>query len=295
MSVPAAYLGVIVIWSTTPLAIKWSSDGPGFLFGVASRMVVGLVLCLILLRLLKVEFPWHRDARRTYLVAGLSLYCAMLSVYWGAQFIPSGLISVLFGLTPLITGALASIWLNERGFTPAKVAGLAAGLAGLAVIFSDNGQLGQLSGYGIAAVLVAATIHSAGAVGMKRLGSHLPAMATTTGALSIAVPLYFLTWLVFDGSWPQAVPTRALLAISYLGIMGSAIGFILYFYALKHVEASRVALIPLVTPVTALMIGQWLNSEVIAPNVWIGTSLILSGLLVYEWGSVMRRFRFGRR
>ena len=41
MSIPAAFLGVVLIWATTPLAIKWSSEDAGYLFGVASRMVLG--------------------------------------------------------------------------------------------------------------------------------------------------------------------------------------------------------------------------------------------------------------
>ncbi|MBU2479196.1 MAG: EamA family transporter, partial [Gammaproteobacteria bacterium] len=46
MSMPAAFLGVILIWSTTPLAIQWSSEGGGFLFGVAARMWLGALFCL---------------------------------------------------------------------------------------------------------------------------------------------------------------------------------------------------------------------------------------------------------
>ena len=51
MSIQAAFIGVVVIWSTTPLAIQWSSTGGGYLFGVASRMVLGLFVCLVLIAL----------------------------------------------------------------------------------------------------------------------------------------------------------------------------------------------------------------------------------------------------
>lgn len=44
MSVPAAYLAVILIWSTTPLAVKWSGEGPGFLFGALGRMALGVLV-----------------------------------------------------------------------------------------------------------------------------------------------------------------------------------------------------------------------------------------------------------
>src|SRR3990172_6352317 len=59
VSVSAAYIGVIVIWSTTPLAIKWSSEGGGFLFGVTGRMLLGAVLCYALIRAFRIELPWR--------------------------------------------------------------------------------------------------------------------------------------------------------------------------------------------------------------------------------------------
>jgi len=62
MSVPSAYLGVIMIWSTTPLAIIWSSEEAGFVFGVTSRMVIGAVLALIVAALLGTGMNWHRPA-----------------------------------------------------------------------------------------------------------------------------------------------------------------------------------------------------------------------------------------
>ena len=61
----------------------------------------------------------------------------------------------------------------------------------------------------------------------------------------------------------------------------------MFFYVLKHVEASRVALITLITPVTALLLGQYLNNENNDPLVWIGTFLILLGMAFYQWGNLM--------
>jgi drug/metabolite transporter (DMT)-like permease len=58
----------------------------------------------------------------------------------------------------------------------------------------------------------------------------------------------------------------------------------LYFYILKNLEANRVALIPLVTPVLALIIGQSLNSEIISLDIWIGAAFILIALGMHQWG-----------
>ena len=100
MSVPAAYLGVILIWSTTPLGIQWSAQGASFSFAVMARMLIGLAICLLLLRVTRTVFPFTPAARQLYAISGLSLFVSMLLTYWGALHIPSGLISVIFGLSP---------------------------------------------------------------------------------------------------------------------------------------------------------------------------------------------------
>jgi drug/metabolite transporter (DMT)-like permease len=96
--------------------------------------------------------------------------------------------------------------------------------------------------------------------------------------------LYLLTWLVLDGHAPSHLTARAGCAILYLSLMGSVVGFMLFYYLLKQVTASRTALITLVTPVIALWLGQTLNGEHIAPRIWLGTALILAGLVAHQWG-----------
>ena len=289
MSVPAAYLGVIIIWSTTPLALKWSSEGPGFLFAVTARMLIGTLLCLILLRLLRTRFPWDVQARRAYLAAALAIFGAMMSVYWGAQFIPSGLIAVIYGLSPVITGILAGLWLKERGFTRFKLTGMLTGLLGLAVIYRSGLQLGPSSAYGILAVLLSVTLQVTSAVMIKRIGATVPALALTTGGLMLALPLYLLTWWMFDGTLPHTLPARAAWSILYLGAFGSVMGFVLYYYVLTKLEAGRIALITLITPVTALILGHSIDHERIDPKILVGALLILSGLALHQWENLVRR------
>ena len=289
MSVPAAYVSVILIWATTPLGIKWSGESVGYLFGVAARMSIGLIMCLLLIALLSRRMRWHREALLTYMVAGLGMWLAMTAVYWAAQRISSGLISVIFGLAPVVTGWMAAFWLREPVFTPFRVLGMLLGLAGLATIFGRSAGFGEQALLGAFAVLLSVFAHSASAVWVKRIGSHMHPLETTTGALMIAVPLYLFSWWLIDGGvWPKVIPQRTLAAILYLGVVGSVIGFVLYFYLLRHSRASRVALITLVTPVAALMIGHVLNDEPLGLVEWVGTALILIGLASYQWGDQWR-------
>jgi drug/metabolite transporter (DMT)-like permease len=296
MSVPAAYSGVILIWASTPLAIQWSLVGDGFLFGVGSRMLLSAVLCLALLWGLGMRLPRHGRAVRAYLAGALGIYGGMTCVYWGSQYLPSGLVSVLFGLNPLFTGALAALWLGERSFGPDRLLGMVLGIVGLVVVFGSGVYTaeahigigspddGWSQAVGVLAVLAATLLHSLSTVWVKRIDAGLPAIAMTGGALAIAAPLYLLTWWIADGAWPRDIPLRAGLAIVYLGIFGSVLGFILFYYVLQRVDAGRVALITLITPILALIAGQLLNGETLPWKVWGGSLLILTGLSVYQWG-----------
>jgi drug/metabolite transporter (DMT)-like permease len=284
MSVPAAFLGVVIIWSTTPVAIQWSSEGWGFLSGVTGRMILGALFCLLLLKVFGDELHWHKSARRAYFTAAVGIYGAMIAVYWGAQYIPSGLISVLFGLSPIVTAFMATIWLQENSLTIAKILGAILGLVGISVIFLVDPINNKFAWQGIAAILVAVVVQCASGVWIKRISYDVSGLALTTGALLLAVPMFIVTWLLFDEHVFHHVTLRALASLVYLGIIGSVIGFSLYFYILKHVQANKVALITLITPVSALFIGQGFNGEHISTNVWWGTAVILTALAIHQWG-----------
>jgi drug/metabolite transporter (DMT)-like permease len=284
MAVPAAYISIILIWSTTPLAIQWSGAGVGYLFGITSRMLLGIVVALLAATLLNIRLPWHAKARRTYIAAGLGLFFAMTSVYWSSQFIPSGWMSVLFGLAPIITGIMATLWLSEQALTLSRIAGMLLGLAGLAVMLLGSQTLGPQAAYGIAGMVFSVTAYSASAVSIKRIGADVPPLATTIGGLLVTVPLLLGMYIITGEPLPGTVPPRAILAIVYLGVIGSVLGFALYYYVLQHVDTTRVALITVITPMVALLLGHLLNGEVIQTEALIGTAAILSGLLLFEYG-----------
>lgn len=284
MSLPAAFVSVIVIWSTTPLAIKWSALGVSFSFAVFARMAIGLLLCTVLLAIFRVHVPLHRKALTAYLAGGLSMFSTMALTYWSSQFVSSGMIAVLFGLSPLITSFGAMLWLKEEALTPSKLAGMALGILGLALVFRGGLDLAQGSALGLFALFLAVATQSLGLVWLKRIGDDSPPLAMTLGILVVALPLFFAAWYWIDGRLPVTIPERAVAATVYLGTFGSVLGFALYYYLIKHMEAGRIALITLVTPVLALLLGHALNSEEVLPQVWLGTACILLGLCLHRWG-----------
>ena len=289
LTVAAAYLGIVLIWSTTPLAIQWSSQGTSFAFAVFARMAIGFVVATVVVAVWRIGLPLHARACRAYGLGGLSLFAAMALTYWGARFIHSGLVSVLFGLSPLMASLLAVRWLGERNLGKAQMVGMLLGVLGLGLIFVDGHSLAEGQAVaGLLALLGAVFLYSVGLVGLKAIADDSPPLSTTVGTLGVALPLFAALWWISDGGVPEDLPSRSAAAIGYLGVFGSVIGFALYYYVIKHLDAARIALITLITPVLALLLGHWLNGEVIGVRLWIGTATILGGLLVHQGASLRR-------
>ncbi len=284
MAIKLAFLGVIIIWSTTPLAIKWSADDVGFLFGVTMRMILACVVAGFLVLVLRHHFSFASRSLKAYLVSGLGIYVAMLMAYWSVTYMPSGWIALVWGISPVITGILAHIFLGENTLVPHKMVGIIVSISGLVTIFLQGTSMGNNTTLGILLALLGVLGQVGSAVAIKKLNVNVSSLVMTTGGLAVSIPLFIMTWLIFDGQFPEIIPIKAGASIVYLALMGSVIGFSLYFFLLKNVEASRVALITLVTPVSALLLGNILNGEAIGLSVIIGTALILGGLASYQWG-----------
>lgn len=246
-------------------------------------MSIGLIGVGLLLILLRQPLLWHRKALLNYLAVAMQLYASMIIVYWAAQFIPSGWVSVVFGLVPLITAIIAALYLGERSLTIGKIASYFLGLVGLMLMFGSALQLGSAAVRAIAALLGAAFLQAASAVWVKHINAQLPALVQVGGGLSLAVPAYLLTWWVWDGQWPRQVDLMTLSAIVYLGVLATTFGFSLYYFILKHLTTTRVALISLISPVMALLLGHYLNHEPLTLKVIQGVGLILCALILHEF------------
>jgi len=294
MSVPAAYFAVVLIWSTTPLGIVWSSESVDPTLAVLMRMIIAVIPGWLIIKLCKIELPVHRQALKVYTYSGVGIFGGMLFSYMAARYIPSGLMSLVFGLSPIISGVLAQKILHEPKFSKTKKLSLFVSLVGLGVVCFDsvygtNSQFNSQSWLGLFAVLGAVFFFSLSGVLVKSVDANIHALSTTVGALIFVLPLFFIVWLVFDGTLPvEEWQTRSLLAILYLGIFGSLFGFIAYFYVLQKLDASTVSLITMITPVIALCFGAIFNNEVVSLNLVIGACCVMTGLALYQWGGRKR-------
>ena len=286
MRILIAYIVLVLLWSVTPLAIKWSGEGPGYLFAVTGRMATGLSALLAYLTVTRTSIPWDRRALWSYLAGALQIYGSMILTYWASQHLPSGWIAVVFGLTPLLTAPLAAYLLGEKSLSPRRLLSYLFGVAGLGLMFHSALHFSQSASLGIGAILGASFFQALSAVCVKATRRNLGGLAQVTGSLCIAVPLYGLSFILFDGNWPQNIPDRALYSMLFLGLIATTGGFALYFYILRNLQAGRVSLITLLTPMLSLYAGDLINHEPITPSVYGGTALIVSALVLYEWDGI---------
>lgn len=284
LSVPLAFVIVLFIWSTTPLAIKWSAaDTP--MFSVLIRMIIGALFSLVVLGLTTTTLPLKGKAIQLYVFNGLSIFFGMSLFYLAAQHIPSGWIAVIFGLSPLLTGIVSAFVEPETKLTRLRVTGILLGLSGLFLVFYTGLNVNEASLIGVVLSVIGTFSSSITSVITRQLVKplKLSGMQITTGSLIVALPFFLLAAWLSPSSFDTQLSTQALWSTIYLGLIGTGVGFSLYYFLLKHTSAAHVSLIALVTPITALMLGSWLNAEPLIANVWIGAGLVSLGLILYQF------------
>ncbi len=285
MPVSVAYLAVVLIWSTTPLGIVWSSETVHPTLAVLMRMIIAIVPGVVIMKLAKINLPWSVQARKIYAYSCVGVFGGMLFSYFSARYLSSGLMSLIFGLSPILSGVLAQKILAEPKFSKIRIVALTVALSGLFVVCFDSISLNQDSVIGLGLILLGVFFFSLSGVMVKSVAIDIHPLATTVGALTFSVPLFALVWFFADGTLPyQQWHARSIWAILYLGIFGSLVGFLAYFFILQKLRASTVALITMMTPVFALYFGAILNNEQVSLHLVFGALLVMCGLALYQWG-----------
>jgi len=284
LSIPLAFLSVVIIWSTTPLAIQWSSEGAP-MTSVFYRMLIGTVFCVVAMQLTQGMPKLSKSVIKIYFVGAVSIYLGSTMFYRSAQLIPSGWVAVIFGLSPLITGFFSAMVEPEAKLTPARLLGLTLGLSGLALVFSAGLNFENASIVGIGYSVFAVTISSATSVLTRQLvkDQEITGLQITSGSLLASLPFFIITVLYVSPGFDAEFSYKAIYGMIYLGLMGTGVGFTLYYFLLKHVSASKISLVALITPITALTLGAWLNNEPVVARVYYGAVLVCIGLVLYEF------------
>lgn len=281
MAVLLAYFSVVLIWATTPLTIQWSSDSLSFIAAVLLRMSIALLIGLAINLLLRRKLFAQKGVWQVYAAGAIGIFPNMPVVYWSAQFIPSGLVAVVFAMSPFVMGLMTLALLKHNPFSVRRVFALLLALTGLIVIFFHQLHFSLRSAYGVAGILLSCFLFSFSSVLVKKLDVKVDSFNQALGTMLFALPGLLLMWWLMDGHMPISISTKSLLAIGYLSIFGSLVGAALFFYVLANMSPTAVSLITFMTPVLALILGAWIGNESLSLQLWIGAALVVVALLLY--------------
>ena len=293
MQVMFAYSFVVVIWATTPLGVQWSNSSLSFIEAVTARMCIALAVCLAVLVVAKRPLVQRKKDWLVFVAAGLGFFPTMIFVYWSAQHIPSGLISVLFGLFPFFVGLFSLFILNENIFNIQRIVALVIALVGLFIINAEQLLNGTTALIGVLGVLLAVTLFGLNSVWLKSVGGTMDPLRQTTGALLVTTPCFIAVWFALDGVLPTMIDNKSMIGVGYLAIAGSVLSHTAFFFVISKCKVSTVGLITLISPVIAMGLSVFWVNEKFSSWSLIGCALIILSLAVYQGllNSILRRFR----
>ncbi len=282
------------------LSVLWG--GSFFFIGIAIHSVAPLTLVLLRVTLAAV-FLWGwrmlRGERLAlprgtipafFVLALLNTALPFAMFAWAQRTIPSGLASILNATTPIWTVIAAHIFTADEKATPARIAGVLLGFAGVAVMIGADllGQIGTDVPAQLACLLAALSYGLAGIWGRRFHGLGISPVAVATGQFTAAGSIMLPLVLLFEPPWRAAAPAPAAwAALVALALFSTAFAYILYFRLLASAGATNSLLVTFLIPVTAILLGTLFLGERLAPRHFAGITLIGLGLAAID-GRLLR-------
>jgi drug/metabolite transporter (DMT)-like permease len=273
------YVLLCVIWGSTWLVIKIGYGGLGPFNVAALRFLLAGAVLAVIIPALGTRWPRGRREWSVVVFVGVALFGADYGlIYWGEQFIDSGLTAILFATLPLFTVALAHLYIPGDRITARKLSGTLVAFAGVVALFGESLRLDVDKLGPMGAIIVATVCAAAAGVVSKRYGATLHAAALNAPAMLIGGIVLTAAALATGEvvQLPREGSTWA--AIIYLAIVGSVVSFLVYFSLLKTWSVTSLSFISVFTPAIALALGFVFLDE--RPTVWtaVGAVLILAGV-----------------
>jgi drug/metabolite transporter (DMT)-like permease len=280
------WLLLSAIWGSTWLFIKVGlEDLPPFTFA-ALRFAVAILALLPLLIVRRVRFPRPRGDWWLMINTGvLTFTVAYGLVFWGEQYISSGLAALLFGTFPLFGLVIAHFHLPAERITWTKVMGVALGILGIGLVFSNELTVtGAAALWGGVAIVVAALAAAYADILIKLRGGHLDTTVLTfVQMVAGSLPLVAIAAVTEGDPRNFDWTPLAVFSIAYLAVIGSALAFVLLYWLIRHMEVTKTMLITLVTPLIAVLLGIVFLGEQLTWRTAVGGAAIVTGIGLVVW------------
>jgi drug/metabolite transporter (DMT)-like permease len=259
------------------------------------RVAIAATILVTLARATGLALPGRLAAWRPYVLMGLLNNAIPFGlIFWGQTHIPSGLAAILNATTPLFTVLVAHWVTADEKLTPARLAGIAAGLAGVVVMIGPDllRELGANVLGQIACLLAALSYAFAGVYGWRFRGE--PPLRVAAGQLVASSVLLAPAVILLDRPWTLAPPgATAIAALLALAALSTALAYLIFFRILARAGATNVALVTFLIPVSAILLGTQILGEQLAARHIVGMIAIALGLAAIDGRPAKWAYRVG--
>jgi len=280
-----AFSIIYFVWGSTFLAIRVGvREVPPFLLAGMRFLVAGIVL-YVWMRVKGTPTPTARQWSAATLLAVLIFVFDYGLLFWAERRVPSGIAAVMMATIPVFMTLSEILIMKTQRLTIRLAFALLMGIGGVGILVSRSVNFGDapIDPRGAGALMVGAISWSVASALTRKL--PLPsAKAMSSGAQMLAggVLLTLAAALLgeFHGFDVQAVSVKAWLALAYLIVAGSIIGFTAYVWLIHNESPTKVGTYAYVNPLVAVLVGYFLGGESIGPRTILGTLLILVSVVL---------------
>lgn len=270
-----AFFAIYVLWGTTFLAIRIAVQELPPLFAAGARFfIAGIVLLGFMLA--KGEARPSPRQWRNLLVMSLLMFVAEYGpLFWAEKFVPSGVVSVLAATIPIITLVLEMLVLRQQKWSVALAGATVLGFGGVGVLLLPGGTQ-HFPVLPCLAILCGCTAWSLGTVLSRSMDLPKARPVTSGAAMMLGGGLLLVISAGIGEMHPLPhVSLRAAMAVLYLIVFGSLLGFTAFVWLLAHMPATRVASHAYVNPIVAVALGYFFAGEPVTARTLGGTALVL--------------------
>jgi drug/metabolite transporter (DMT)-like permease len=275
-----------VVWGSTWLVIREGLDDIPPYTSAAVRFVVAGLAMSVLVALFGAKEGGARPATWMWIVLGLTNFAASYGIVYRTEAIlPSGLVSLLWGVFPMIMALASHVYLPGERLRGPQWLGFAFGFAGLALLFVTDLRSFGAEGAPAALVLFLSPLVSAvGNILIKKYAAKTSSLLLNRNAMLLGGVVLAMVAGLTERDAPARWSAGAIGSVAYLALFGTVLTFGLYFWLLRFVDAHKMSLIAYVTPAIALTLGPLVRGEPVTKNTVFGAACILLGVVLIVRG-----------
>ena len=275
-----------LIWGSTWIVIQGGlADLPVFTSAGARFLLSASIMTIVAGFLARREGGEPPPFWLSFVVGATNFGISYGVVYWSESRLPSGIVSLLWAVFPMMTAISGHFFLRDERLHGRAWIGLVLGLLGVALLFrTDLRSFGSGAVPAALVLLISPLVSTIGTTLLKRHGAHTSSVLLNRNAMWIGAALLCGTAAIVDRDVSTHWTMRAIASVLYLSIIGTVVAFGIYFWLLRHAPAQRLSLISYVTPAIALSLGGIVGKEKVTIFTLAGSALILCGVALVVRG-----------